>query len=132
MRGSVSRGGEALVDAPRGWCRVRRRVQAEEEGVFEFIAVFCGGVFFGAAFYVMVAQHPAALEIGPSFAGRFFGPMYRRAAPLQVVLAAFGTLAGLGAWWRGSGLAWLVGALCVVCGVILCLDCFLFISVVLL
>jgi hypothetical protein len=79
--------------------------------VVEFIAVFCCGVFFGAAFYVTVAQHPAALEVGPSFAGRFFAPMYRRAAALQVVLAALGTLAGLGAWWRGSGFVWLVGAL---------------------
>jgi hypothetical protein len=37
--------------------------------------------------------------------------MYRRAAPMQVVLAALGTLCGLAAWWRGSGIAWLAGGL---------------------
>ena len=77
----------------------------------EFVAIFCCGSFFGAALYITLAQHPAALEVGPSFAGRFFGPMYRRAAAMQVALAALGTLAGLGAWWHGSGFAWLAGAL---------------------
>jgi len=79
--------------------------------MIEFLAVFCCGSFFGAALYITLAQHPAALEVGPSFAGRFFASMYRRAAALQVALAVLGTLAGLGAWWRGSGIVWLVGAL---------------------
>jgi len=78
--------------------------------VLKFTSVFCCGVFFGAALYITLAQHPAALEVGPSFAGRFFAPMYRRASAMQVALAALGTLAGLGAWWQGSGLVWLTGA----------------------
>jgi Anthrone oxygenase len=77
----------------------------------EFIAVFCSGVFFGAALYITLAQHPASLEAGPSFAARFFSPMYRRAAPMQVALAALGTLAGLWTWWRGAGVLWLLGSL---------------------
>lgn len=77
----------------------------------EFVAVFCSGAFFGAALYITVAQHPAALEAGAPVAGRFFPPMYRRAATLQVALAVVGTLAGLSAWWRGAGLPWLAGAL---------------------
>jgi hypothetical protein len=77
----------------------------------DFIAVFCSGVFFGVALCITWVQHPAALEIGPAFAGRLFSPMYRRAAPLQIALAALGTLSGLGAWWRGSGGLWLPGAL---------------------
>jgi hypothetical protein len=76
----------------------------------EFVAVFSSGVFFGAALYITVAQHPAALELGPSFAARFFSPMYRRAAPMQAALAGLGTLCGLWAWWRGSGSLWLLGA----------------------
>ena len=76
-----------------------------------FIAVFCSGVFFGAALYIAVAQHPAALEIGASFAARFFPLMYRRAANLQAALAAVGTLAGLWAWWVAGGLSWLLGTL---------------------
>lgn len=79
--------------------------------MIEFVSVFCSGVFFGAALYITLAQHPAALEVGASFAGRFFGPMYRRAAGMQVALAALGTLAGLWTWWHGSGLLWLIGAL---------------------
>jgi hypothetical protein len=77
----------------------------------EFIAIFCCGVFFGVALCITSIQHPAALEVGPGFAGRFFTPMYRRAAPLQVSLAALGTLSGLWCWWRGSGSGWLLGSL---------------------
>jgi len=79
--------------------------------VIELVSVFCCGVFFGAALYITLVQHPAALEVGPSFAGRFFGPMYRRGAAMQAALAVLGTLAGLWTWWRGSGLLWLCGAL---------------------
>jgi hypothetical protein len=77
----------------------------------EFISVFCCGTFFGAALYISLAQHPAALEVGPSFAGRFFGPMYRRAAAMQVALAVLSTLAGFWVWWQGSGFPWLLAAL---------------------
>jgi hypothetical protein len=76
----------------------------------EVVAVFCSGVFFGAALYISLAQHPALLEVGAPFASRFFAPMYRRAAVLQVALAAVGTVSGLWAWWWGSGLPWLIGA----------------------
>jgi hypothetical protein len=80
-------------------------------GMAELVAVFCSGVFFGAALYITVAQHPAALEAGVSFASRFFPPMYRRAAPMQVGLALIGAGSGLWAWWRGSGLLWSLAAL---------------------
>ncbi len=79
--------------------------------VFEFTATFCAGVFFGAAIYISIAQHPAALEAGAGVGGRFFPPMYRRAAPMQILLAVLGTIAGLVVWGMGNGLLWLVGAL---------------------
>jgi len=79
--------------------------------VSELLAVFCCGVFFGAALYITLVQHPAALQVGSSFAGAFFGPMYRRAAPMQVALALVGSLTGLWTWWQGAGSAWLAGAL---------------------
>ncbi len=50
----------------------------------ELVATLSCGVFFGAALYVRLVQHPATLETGPDFASRFFAPMYRRAATLQV------------------------------------------------
>lgn len=78
--------------------------------VWEVLALFGCGTFFGAAVYISLAQHPAALEAGVPTAARFFPPMYRRAAAMQVALAVVGTVAGIGAWWAGSGLPWLVGA----------------------
>ncbi len=77
----------------------------------EIIATFACGVFFGAALYISVVQHPASLETGAAFAGRFFPPMYRRASALQICAAVVGTLAGVVAWFRGAGFEWLAGAL---------------------
>ena len=76
-----------------------------------FIATFACGTFFGAAVYVSLAQLPATLEVGGEFAGRFFGPMYRRAARVQAPLAVVGTVMAILSWLTGSGLAWLVGGL---------------------
>lgn len=45
-----------------------------------------------------------------AFAGRFFGPMYRRASVLQVAAAFVGTAAGILAWLRGSRSVWLAGS----------------------
>jgi hypothetical protein len=75
------------------------------------VATLAAGVFFGAALYISLVQHPAALLAGLDVAARLFGPMYRRAAVLQVSAALLGTLAGLLAWWAGGGLPWLPGAL---------------------
>jgi hypothetical protein len=80
----------------------------------EFIATFCCGVFFGAALYVSLVQHPAAQETGADFAARFFGPMYRRAAAMQAALALIGFLAGIAAWWSAAGGLWLAAALLLV------------------
>ena len=77
----------------------------------QLVAVFCTGVFFGVALYISLVQQPAALEAGVAVAGRFFAPMYRRAARMQVPLAILGTLSGSWAWWAGGGRLWLVGAL---------------------
>ena len=71
------------------------------------MTTFCCGVFFGAALYISVVQHPAALETGNDFAARFFGPMYRRAAVLQASLAVLGCAAAIAAWLSGAGRLWL-------------------------
>ena len=77
----------------------------------ELLATFCAGVFFGAAVYISIVQHPAALNAGGGVPGRFFAPMYRRAAPMQASLALIGSVAGSIAWFTGSGWPWLVGGL---------------------
>src|SRR5262249_19280095 len=80
-------------------------------------ATFCCGIFFGAALYVSLVQHPAAQETGAEFAARFFGPMYRRAAVMQAALALIGFLAGIAAWWNAAGRLWLAAALLLVASV---------------
>jgi hypothetical protein len=78
--------------------------------VTKLLATFCCGVFFGAALYVSLVQHPAALETGIDFAGRFFGPMYWRAAIFQASLASIGCTAAVAAWLSGAGRLWLIAA----------------------
>ena len=75
------------------------------------IALFCCGCFFGAAMYISVVQHPAALAAGKSIAAEFFRPMYRRAAPIQMMFASVGFAAGLSSWHLSAEPYWLVGAI---------------------
>ncbi len=82
--------------------------------MFQILSVFCAGVFFGIAVYMSLVQHPAMISTGIDFAGRFFGPMYLKAAPIQVLLAFLGSFAGLFQWLLGSGIWWLFGAILLV------------------
>src|SRR5438876_9346785 len=75
------------------------------------VATVDAGLFAGAAIYVTVAEHPARLECGQALAIKEFGPSYRRAAVMQGVLAVVGLLAGVVAWYQGSGVGLLVGGL---------------------
>jgi uncharacterized membrane protein len=79
--------------------------------VAEVITTVCCGVFFGAAAYISLVQHPAALETGSEFAVRFFAPMYRRASVMQASLAVVGSLASIIAYLFGAGRVWLLSAL---------------------
>ena len=74
----------------------------------KLLATFCCGVFFGAALFISLVQHPAAVETGNAFATRFFRPMYRRAAGLQASLALVGCTSAIAAWLSGAGELWLV------------------------
>tara|TARA_R110002050_G_scaffold223961_1_gene359946 strand:- start:362 stop:781 length:420 start_codon:yes stop_codon:yes gene_type:complete len=75
------------------------------------MAILGSGTFFGAALYISLAQHPATLACGVSVGGRFFPPMYNRAAPMQITLALVGFLAGIASWYLNSNFLWLAGAL---------------------
>ena len=77
----------------------------------EFLAIFFCGTFFGVAIYISIAQHPATMKAGIPVAEIFFPPMYRLAAPMQIVSALGGTVTGLVQWFFGGGALWLVGAL---------------------
>ena len=78
--------------------------------VAQVIATLCCAVFFGAAAYISLVQHPAALETGSEFAMRFFAPMYRRASTMQASLAILGAIASITAYLLGAGRAWLLSA----------------------
>ncbi len=82
--------------------------------MYDIIATFAAGTFFGAAIYISIAQHPAALEAGGAMPGTFFPLMYRRAAPMQIVLAVVGSIAGLIEWYFSSALIWLLGSIALI------------------
>ena len=83
----------------------------------EYCGTFCCGVFFGAALYVSLVQHPAALETGTDFAARFFALMYGRASVMQASLAVASAVAAFTAYSLKAGRIWLVAAV-VICSVI--------------
>ncbi len=76
----------------------------------EIIALFMCGTFFGAAVYISIAQHPASMKAGVPVAAKFFPPMYNLAAPMQIMLAVGGTLAGLMQWYLTGNALWVIGA----------------------
>ena len=82
--------------------------------LFEFVAVYCTGLFAGAALYVNLAEHPARMECGTALAVSEFGPSYRRATVMQASLAAVAFVAAVAAWLTSSKFAWLVGGILIV------------------
>src|SRR5262249_6893673 len=64
------------------------------------IAAALAGVFFGAALYVNVVEHPARVACGTVVAVQEFRPSYSRAAVMQGTLAVVGCLVGLAAAWQ--------------------------------
>jgi hypothetical protein len=80
----------------------------------ELAATFCSGIFFGAALYISLVQHPAAIDTGLAFARAFHAPMYRRAAVLQASLALIAAAASAVLYFYGIGTIWLIAALLIV------------------
>jgi hypothetical protein len=78
---------------------------------FQLVAILASTLFTGAAVYISLVEHPARMECGTTLAATVFGPSYRRAAVMQVILALAATIGGVGAWWKGAPAMWLVGAL---------------------
>ena len=62
-------------------------------------ATICAGIFFGAALYINLVEHPARMECGPQIALREFRPSYRRASVMQGSLAVAGCLTGIAGGW---------------------------------
>jgi hypothetical protein len=76
----------------------------------EFVAVLSATLFAGAAIYINIAEHPARMECGTMLAATVFGPSYRRAAVMQIILALAAAIGGVSAWFLGGSRLWFVGA----------------------
>src|SRR5207245_759040 len=77
---------------------------------FRLMAILGAALFSGAAIYINLVEHPARMECGTRLAATVFGPSYRRAALMQVILALLAAVGGAGAWLTGAPWKWLLGA----------------------
>lgn len=74
------------------------------------IALSLGAAFWGAAFYIHVAEHPARMLLDDRNALAQWGPSYARAFNLQGGLAVLSGIAGFVAVWLTSDWFWAIGA----------------------
>ena len=78
------------------------------------LALLTAGVFFGAAAYINVAEHPARLGLDDRAALAQWGPAYKRGFAMQAPLAMLSGLLGFAAWqWTGD-LLWALGAAAII------------------
>jgi Domain of unknown function (DUF1772) len=73
-------------------------------------ALMLAAIFFGAAIYINVGEHPARLNLPIEAALAHWGPAYRRGFAMQASLAIASGLFGLAAWWTNGGVLWIMGA----------------------
>ena len=77
----------------------------------KYIATLTAAIFAGAALYVNVVEHPARMTLDTPAAALEWAPAYARGTWMQAPLAVASFLSGLGAWWSGGGVGWVLAAL---------------------
>ena len=77
----------------------------------EVVASLASAIFFGAALYINLVEHPARLSCGVPLAVTEWRPSYKRGTLMQAPLSLIGSVAALVAWWLQKSAAWLVGGL---------------------
>ena len=77
------------------------------------LSLTAAAMFFGAAFYVNVAEQPARLLLDDRALLSEWQPAYKRGAAMQAPLALIGFVLGAIAWWQTSHAASLIGAVAI-------------------
>ena len=77
------------------------------------LSLTAAAMFFGAAFYVNVAEQPARLLLDDRALLSEWQPAYKRGAAMQAPLALIGFVLGVIAWWQTSHAAFLIGAVAI-------------------
>jgi hypothetical protein len=82
--------------------------------VIGLLALMAAAIFFGAAFYVNVAEQPARLTLDDRALLTEWKPSYKRGAAMQAPLALIGFALAMIAWWQNSHPGFLIGAIAMI------------------
>jgi hypothetical protein len=74
------------------------------------LALVTASIFFGAAVYINIAEHPARLGLSDAAALAEWRPAYRRGLAMQAPIAVVSALLGAAAWWTTGDPLWALGA----------------------
>jgi hypothetical protein len=74
------------------------------------LALVTASIFFGAAVYINIAEHPARLGLPDGAALAEWGPAYKRGFAMQAPIAVLSALLGAAAWWTTGNPLWVIGA----------------------
>jgi hypothetical protein len=74
------------------------------------LALVTASIFFGAAIYINVAEHPARLRLDDGNALAQWRPAHKRGFAMQAPLALVSALLGGAAWSTTDGPLWALGA----------------------